>query len=141
MENIDILIYSAPKTAGNTLEFNLTKSNYNVYYTHDSHFFSSSYPCQNNNISLNEYITNESASKKLVIIMIYREYVDRIISHFFQSFEYFYNVENCENINDIPTDELIDFFNKLVNLSLKKNNTYIFPIDKLNLKINKYIDY
>lgn len=36
---------------------------------------------------------------------------------------------------------LIDFFNKLFNLSFKKNNTYIFPVDKLNLKINKYIDY
>lgn len=36
---------------------------------------------------------------------------------------------------------LINFFNELFNTDLKKNNSYIFSVDKLNLKLNKYIKY
>ena len=34
---------------------------------------------------------------------------------------------------------LINFFNELLNIDLKKDDTYIFSVNKLNLKINKYI--
>jgi hypothetical protein len=147
MENIDILIYSAPKTAGNTLKYNLVKSNYKVYYTHNVKFFSSTFPGQNNNISLEEYIKKESISKKLVVIMVYREFVDRIISLFFQSFKYFYELKNDESIYDVPTDVLIDYFNNNVietyinsddyNTNIREGFFEIFP-EETNAFIDNY---
>ena len=124
MDNIDILIYSAPKTAGNTLQTNLTEAGYKVYYTHDTFFFSAPFPGQNNNMSLKEYIKKESNSKKLIIIMIYREFVERIISLFFQSFKYFYKLDQNETIDNVPIDKLIKFFNNNVLINYINKNNY-----------------
>ena len=55
-ETTDILIYSSPKTGGNTLQINLIVGGYNVYYTHSREFFTTPFPGQNNSISLEKYI-------------------------------------------------------------------------------------
>ena len=48
MENINIIIYSAPKTAGNILQQTLIHNGLNVYYTHSKSFFEDKFPIQNN---------------------------------------------------------------------------------------------
>jgi len=145
MENIDVLIYSPPKTAGNTIQINLIYNGYKVYYTHDSYFFTNKYPCQENDMSLNSYIEKESRTKKLTIIMVYREYVERAISMFFQSFKYLYN-DSTKNVNDVPTNELIDYFNKNIITKFINYNNYnsninegffeLFPEEVNNFKDN-----
>ena len=128
MENIDVLIYSSPKTAGNTLQQNLINSGYNLYYTHDCNCFNGQFPGQNNSLPLKEYIEKESENKKLTIIMIYREYLERVTSLFFQSFKYLYNDPNM-NINDVETNDLITYFNDNVLTNYINYNDYNFNIN------------
>jgi len=145
MENIDVLIYSSPKTAGNILKNIFIKSKYNVYYTHNSNFFTNKFPGQDNKFTLKTYIEKESENKKLTIIMVYREYVERIVSLFFESFENLYNA-STKDVNDVPTNELIDYFNNNVITKFINYNDYnckinegffeLFPEEVTNFKNN-----
>jgi hypothetical protein len=112
MENINVLIYSAPKTAGNTLQQTLIYNGLKVYYTHSKSFFEDKFPGQNNIISLNEYIQKESKNKKLTIITIFREDLPRMISSFFESFQYIH--DSKKNIEDYEINDLINIFNDLL---------------------------
>jgi hypothetical protein len=128
MDNIDILIYSDPKTGGNTLKSTLINSKFKVYYTHDKNFFILDFPGQSNKIQLVDYINNESKHKKLTIISIFRNELDRLISYFFQSFAYLTHTPE-KNICNIPTDELINIFNNI-----------LLNTDKLNCNINGFFE-
>jgi hypothetical protein len=154
-EDIDILIYSSPKTAGNCLLLNLLQADYKLYYTHSCSFFSEKFPGQNNQTTLKEYIENTSRDKPLVIITIYREFIDRIKSLYFQSFKYLYK-NDFTDINDVSTEELIEYFNNIILPNYineyKMNNYYgvcgegifeLFPkeINKINYETNNTSEY
>uniref|UniRef100_A0A6C0IA49 Sulfotransferase domain-containing protein n=1 Tax=viral metagenome TaxID=1070528 RepID=A0A6C0IA49_9ZZZZ len=134
MNNIDILIYSLPKTGGNTLRNTLEHFNFKTYYTHDKYFFQAKFPGQNNSISLKKYIENNSENKKLTIITVYRDSFFRNISLFFQSFEYKYKLD----INNITVESLIDIYNSnLQNNYNEKNGLFeTFPNELTEFKFD-----
>lgn len=137
---IDILIYSSPKTGGNTLETTFKNKNFKVYYTHNNNFFKSEGPiCQNNNMNIIDYINiqvkfrkDNIISSKLNIIGIYRTPIERLISLFFQN----YNIINIDNFlsNKSINELIIEFNNK--HLDLNSLDFTICELYDLNLYFN-----
>ena len=139
---IDILIYSAPKTAGNTLEATLIKNNYKTYYTHNKDFFIiNNDVCQGNDISLENYIETQilfrknKYNKKFYIFCSYRELLERHISMFFQNYEIYKNNYNLHNLN---IQELILFFNNNILSFTKKELPFL---ELFNIDLNKFIKF
>jgi hypothetical protein len=137
---IDILIYSAPKTGGNTLEASLNNKDFKVYYTHNKDFFVINNDiCQSNDISLENYIKTQISfrvngiyNKKFYIFCSYRELLDRHISMFFQNYEIYKNTYNLHNLN---IQELICFFNNNILSFTEKEIPFL---ELFNIDLNKF---
>lgn len=144
----DVLIYSAPKSGGNTLQTTLMNNNLKVYYTHDKMFFESSNPaCQNNKILLLEFINKQLEfrktsiyNKKLNIFCIYRPMLERQISAFFQNYEIYVNKYNINKLNNY---NLINYFNNnILNFDITDIpifETFDIQLDKFKKNNNYYV--
>jgi len=135
--NYDVLIYSSPKCAGNTLQANLLESNIKTYYTHSMSFFTGPFPGQNNPITLKEFININSENKTFKIINIYRDELEACISFFFQVIEAI-----MPDYDKKTTEELIDYFNGHM-LKYQINNFFkgffeLYPEEYKNLQ---YFDH
>jgi len=110
-----IFIYTPPKVGSTTLVSSLRislGSNYNVIHIHDDvmlHVLSGY-----NNVTVNDMINYISQKgKKIYIIDVYREPIERKMSEFFEKISCYHFNNTEENINKYSIKRVTDRFNKL----------------------------
>lgn len=148
----DFLVYSAPKTGGQSIGAILS-SKYKVYHTHSKKFFINTFPGQNNAISLDKFIDSNS---KLKIIGSYRKPIECIISAIFQQIGDNYIIlpdglkiteNNMKYVTNILNSRLANYNEpkgifEIVNIDLIKEIKpyYTLTINSKHVLIMKYDD-
>lgn len=133
----DILIFSNPKTGGQTLDLTLGKK-YLVYHTHDKYFFNEKYPGQENEILFNNFLKNNLTNKS-IIISCYRTPIERLISLIFQNNN---NINNLKDFNKIfyqfVDNNIINETTFHANFIFEDNFTNLNDLEKINNKYHIY---
>jgi hypothetical protein len=127
-DKIDFLVYSSHKTSTQTMIKSLSKSNYKTFHIHHI----DNLKLRKNNIDTSKEnfiqevkIYNKKYKKKLKIISLIRNPVDRLISSFFQSY---YNDEiRLLNVNENDTTIMKYSINELCKIFLEKLKNKTLP--------------
>lgn len=134
----DILIFSNPKTEGQTLNLTLNKK-YQVYHTHNKYFFNGKYPGQENEILFNIFLKNNLTNKS-IIISCYRTPIERLISLIFQNSNN--NINNLKDFNKIfyqyVDNDIINETTHHANFIFNDNFTNLNDLKLINNKYNIY---
>jgi len=114
-DGLDFLVYSSHKTSTQTMIKSLTKSNYKTFHIHH---LDNLKLIKNNNIIQEFKNYNKKYKKKLKIISLIRNPIDRLLSSFFQSY---YNDEiRLLKIEEENTTIMKNSINELCNIYTKK---------------------
>jgi hypothetical protein len=135
----DYLVYSAPKTGGQSLSESLAKK-YKIYHTHGEKFFTNKYPGQENSIELATFISDQkSKNNNFTIIGSFRFPIEMSISLFFQSSEFLLEEKiDFDNLSNEYVDKLINIFNTNILWDTEFLGMFeTVPIDKINFEYNQ----
>jgi hypothetical protein len=120
-DGLDFLVYSSHKTSTQTMIKSLTKSNYKTFHIHhldDLKLIKNNIDTSKENVIQEFKNYNKKYKKKLKIISLIRNPIDRLISSFFQSY---YNDEiRLLKIEEENTTIMKNSINELCNIYTKQ---------------------
>lgn len=136
LKNINVFIYSIGKTGSTTLHETMIKNGYQSLHVHGNEHYQL-YIIKNESHTLFDLIKYSiKHQKKIYIIDVYRNPIERKISSFFHNFNHWLPHNVPLTLNDT-----IDIFNKTIKDNIKEASPFHDCCDEFNIPIPDAFDF